>query len=156
MRRDRVTLDVADVSWVDADEPPVKPRLEIDISQSEAGVQDRLRDESGALLEADELDFAYRLQSPLEDADSGVVGVTNRLTGSYILELNESPATVLQFIKAARHYGEQAAEDAGEYGVDITLDGEALARYDKQMFLVYDDEGNLLRQHSLIPGGVEL
>jgi hypothetical protein len=28
--------------------------------------------------------------------------------------------------------------------------------YDKSTFLVYNDEGNLLRQHSLIPSGVEL
>jgi hypothetical protein len=85
-----------------------------------------------------------------------VVGVTNRVTGDFVLELNESTEDVFRFIRAAREYGRTADVDDGRYRVEISLDGDDLVAYEKQTFLVYDAEGNLLRSESLIPSGVEL
>lgn len=119
-------------------------------------LRERLTGPDGDVLEARETDAALRLQGPLEDDTTGVVSVTNRITGEFILELNEDAEDVLQFIRAARGYGEDAADDEGRYEVAITLDGDPFVSYDKRTFLVYDDEGSLLRQHSLIPSGVEL
>jgi hypothetical protein len=112
-------------------------------------------DDDGDLLTADQIDVAFRLREPLGEADDpeGVVGVTNRYTGDFILELNETATDVLPFIHAARD-----ATDDGDarYRVEIDVDGERLVAYDKDTFLVYDHEGNLLRSESLIPSGVEL
>jgi hypothetical protein len=81
--------------------------------------------------------------------------VTNRVTGEFVLELNADADAVLEFIDAARAYGKTTDDDV-RYRVELSIDGEPLTEYGKSTLLVYDVDGNLLRQHSLIPSGVEL
>ncbi|QSW98349.1 DUF5793 family protein [Haloterrigena alkaliphila] len=156
MRREHFTLDVSNVDWVETDGEPSKPSVSIDFTGPATMLRERLTGPDGDVLEAGETDVALRLQGPLGEDTDGVVSVTNRVTGEFILELNEPAQDVLTFIQAARGYGEDATEDDGRYEVEITLDGDGFVSYDKRTFLVYDEEGNLLRQHSLIPSGVEL
>ena len=156
MRRDYFTLDVSNVDWVDGDGEPSKPTVSIDFEGPVATLEERLTDPDGNPLPAEETDVAFRYKDDVGDDDAvGVVSVTNRLTGDFVLELNEEADDVGAFITAARRYGEQAGDD-GEYRVDIALGGEDFVSYEKSTFLVYDNEGNLLRNHSLIPSGVEL
>lgn len=157
MRRDYFTLDVGGVDWVEGGGEPATPTVVIDFEGPPEEFKRRLTGFDGDLLEAAETDVALRLQSDLDDEEaSGVVSVTNRETGDFVLELNEDAENVLQFIHAARAYGKEADADEGRYRVRIEVDGEELVTYDKSTFLVYDQEGNLLRQHSLIPSGIEL
>ena len=158
MRREHFTLDVDNVDWVETGEEPSKPSVSIEFTGPSAMLRERLTGPEGELLEAGETDVALRLQGPLGDDTAGVVSVTNRITGEFILELNEDADDVLRFISAARGYGEAESDEEGRYEVEITLEDEddPFVRYDKRTFLVYDDEGSLLRQHSLIPSGVEL
>ena len=156
MRREHFTLDVDNVDWVESDGEPSKPSVSIDFTGPATTLRERLTDHDGDVLEAAKTDVALRLQGPLGSDVAGVVSVTNRITGEFILELNEDAEDVLQFIRAARSYGETTSDDEGRYAVDISLDGEEFVTYDKRTFLVYDADGNLLRQHSLIPSGVEL
>ncbi len=153
MRRDYFDLSV---ERVDGAADPGKPLVRIDFHGPEGLLRDRLSDVEGDLLAAEETDVAFRLQDALDEPDpAGVVAVTNRVTGDFVLELNEEADDVLDFIGAARAYGD-AADDDGGYRVVITVDGEELVTYDKRTLLVYDAEGNLLRSESLIPSGVEL
>ncbi|ELY27791.1 hypothetical protein C500_14121 [Natrialba magadii ATCC 43099] len=156
MRREHFTLHVSNVDWVETDEEPSKPSVSIDFTGPAAMLRERLTGPGDEVLDAGETDVALRLQEPLDGDAAGVVSVTNRVTGDFILELNEEATDVLRFIRAARGYGEEENDDDGRYEVEITLDGEQFVTYDKRTFLVYDDEGSLLRQHSLIPSGVEL
>lgn len=156
MRRDHFTLDVDDVDWVETDGEPRKPSVSIDFTGPATDLRERLTGPDGEFLDAGETDVALRLQGSLGDGVEGVVSVTNRVTGDFIIELNEDATGVLRFIRAARGYGEVATDDEGRYEVLIAVDGEELVTYDKRTFLVYDCDGNLLRQHSLIPSGVEL
>jgi len=157
MRRDYFDLTVDGVGdGADSRSPPL---VRIDFHGPEELLRDRLSggesDGDDDLLTADEIDVAFRLREPLDEADDpeGVVGVTNRYTGDFVLELNETATDVLPFIHAAR----DATEDGdAQYRVEIDVDGERLVAYDKDTFLVYDHEGNLLRSESLIPSGVEL
>ncbi|WP_418282288.1 DUF5793 family protein [Halorubrum sp. DTA98] len=155
MRRDYFDLTVEGVSD-DADDP-MMPLVRIDFHGPEGLLRERLSNADGKLLSAAEIDVALRLREPLSDGHDieGVVGVTNRFTGDFVLELNETAADVLPFIRAAREYGD-ATDDEARYRVEIDIDGERLVSYDKGTFLVYDHEGNLLRGESLIPSGVEL
>ncbi|QLG62876.1 DUF5793 family protein [Halorarum salinum] len=157
MRRDYFELDVEQVDWVDTDGEPRQPRVYIDFHGPDGLLRDRLTGSDGELLEAEETDVAFRLRESHEGNPSakGVVGVTNRITGDFVLELNEEADDVLRFIRAAREYGRHDASD-GSYRVEISVDGERLVTYEKRTFLVYDREGNLLRRESLIPPGVEL
>jgi hypothetical protein len=157
MRRDYFTLEVDNVDWVEDDGSPGKPSVTIDFEGPASTLRERLTAPDGELLVAAETDVAYRLQSGLDEPDAeGVVSVTNRITGDYVLELNEDADGVLRFIRAAREYGKDSDGDDGHYDVTILIDAEHVASYEKNTFLVYDQDGNLMRQHSLIPSGVEL
>ncbi|SFR45916.1 DUF5793 family protein [Halogeometricum limi] len=158
MRRDYFELDVEHIDWVETDEPPEKPSVRIDFHGPEGMLTDRLTDAEGKPLDDGETDVAYRLQGDVTDPDAtGVVSVTNRITGDFVLELNEDADDVLRFIRAAREYGESAADgEDGQYRVEIRTDDGDTVVYEKRTFLVYDADGNLLRGHSLIPSGVEL
>lgn len=158
MRRDYFELDVANVDWVEEGGDPEQPRVLIDFRGPEELLRERLTGAGDDLLEAEEIDVAYRMQESHEDDPeaTGVVGVTNRITGDFVFELNEEADDVLQFIQAAREYGKAADDEDGRYRVDIELEGESLVTYEKSTFLVYDADGSLLRTESLIPSGVEL
>lgn len=155
MERDKATITVDNVTWVEEGAEPVRPAITIDVANGGPAIRERL-EADGTLLGADEVDVALRLQDSLAADTVGVLGVANRLTGEYILELNVSASTVVEFVRAARAYGETGADDEGEYEVALQLEGTPVVRYEKRTLLVYDEEGGLLRQHSLIPSGVEL
>lgn len=157
MRRDYFELEVEHIGWVDTDGEPRQPHVYIDFHGPDGVLQERLSRTDGELLSGEETDVAFRLQEPPEDNPdaAGVVGVTNRITGDFVLELNEQADDVLRFIRAAREYGRRDGDD-GSYRVEITVDGDPLVTYEKDTFLVYDPGGNLLRRESLIPPGVEL
>ncbi|QDX41322.1 DUF5793 family protein [Salarchaeum sp. JOR-1] len=156
MRRQEFTLNVTDIDWVDDDDaPPERPTVTIDFTGS-AALEDRLTDADGDLLDGDEIDVAFRLQGDVDDQDTtGVVAVTHRLTGDFVLELNEDADDVLQFIRAAREYG-RVADTEKRYRVHIHRGGEHVVTYEKDTFLVYNTDGDLLRRHSLIPSGIEI
>jgi hypothetical protein len=156
MRREHFTLDVSNVDWAETDGTPAKPSVSIDFTGPTTELRTRLAAPDGDVLDASETDAALRLQEPLDAAADGVVSLANRTTGEFVLELNEDADNVLRFIRAARSYGEQALDDEGRYEIRILFDGEQFVSYDKQTFLVYDENGSLLRDHSLIPSGIEL
>jgi hypothetical protein len=152
MRRDYFTLDVTNVDG----EAETAPVVRIDFDGPSEQLTDRLTDDAGDLLAAEELDVAYRLHGPVNDEDTtGVVAVTNRVTGEFILELNADARDVVRFVDAARAYGKTTDTDT-RFVVEVAVDGDPLVEYEKSTLLVYDPEGGLLRQHSLIPSGVEL
>ncbi len=156
MRREQFALDVRNIDWVETNGEPCQPLARITVTGNTEQLQARLKDVDGKRLTADMIDVAYRLKASVE-ADPiavGVVGVANRLTGDFIFETNEDADDVFRFIRAAREYGKQANTD-DRYCIEIVADGETIT-FEKGTFLVYDDDGELLRSQSLIPSGVEL
>jgi heat shock protein HspQ len=82
-----------------------------------------------------------------------VFSLSNRVTGEFVLEVNTDAGPVLDLVETAR----EGADGRGAcYRVVVRQDETDVATYEKETLLVYDEEGNLLRQHSLIPSGVEL
>ena len=157
MRRDYFELDVSNIDWVDEGGDPSKPNVVIEFTGPTADLRDRLTDHDDNLLNANDTDVTFRLMDDAEDADArGVVAVTNRLTGDFVLELNQDADDVLQFIRAAVRYGEATDDGDGHYRVELHVDGDELIVYEKSTFLVYSADGDLLRSQSLIPSGVEL
>ncbi|KAB1196748.1 MULTISPECIES: DUF5793 family protein [Haloferax] len=157
MRRDYFELDVRDVGWHEEDGTPRQPTVSIDFYGPPEELRERFSAPDGAVLAAEDLDVSLRLQGPIDDTDTrGVVSVTDRLTGDYVLELNADAEDVLQFIGAAREYGRSTDDTDGRYRVDVAIENEHFATFEKSTFLVYDTEGSLLRGQSLIPSGVEL
>jgi hypothetical protein len=160
MRRDYFELTVEHVDWVETGDDPEQPTVRIDFHGPEGLLRDRLTGPEGEQLSAEGTDVSFRLRGADAETDAGeetgVVAVTNRVTGEFVLELNETADDVLRFIQAAREYGRHAEDGDGRYRVQVAVEGDPLATYEKRTFLVYDAEGNLLRSESLIPSGVEL
>lgn len=156
MRRDYFTLDVRDHTWVDEGDEPERPTVMIDFEGPASLLRNRLTGESATPLDEAEIDVTFRFQSDIDSDDAtGVVSVTDRMTGEYVLELNASAGKIFDFIRAAREFSDRSDGD-DRYAIEIRIDGENVVTYEKRTFLVYTKEGNLLREQSLIPSGVEL
>ncbi|EMA37976.1 DUF5793 family protein [Halococcus hamelinensis] len=155
MRREYFDLHVSNTDWVSAEDEPRKPTIVIAFEGPREVLETRLAGTDEGLVEASETDVNYRFHAD-GPAGDGVLSVTNRITGDFVLELNATADGVLEFIRAARAYGERAADGDGRYQLVVRFEDEELLAHEKSTFLVYNHEGNLVRQHSLIPGGVEL
>ncbi len=158
MRREHFDLDVRNLDWLTAGGDPEQPVAHIQFSGPKDELIERLTATDGSPLDAGEIDVAFRLRDPFEEstAAAGVVGVANRFTGDFVFETNESAEDVFEFIHAAREYGQQANRPDGRYRIELSIVGDETVTYEKGTFLVYDDTGDLLREQSLIPSGVEL
>lgn len=151
MRRDYFTLTVDGVNDASSEQPVVIITYEGPTEQLESRLQ-----KGSSLLTDEEVDIAYRLQDSLdEEGASGVVALADRVTGEYVLELNADAADVFAFVEAAREFGDRSDTES-RYRIVLETDDEQLATYDKSTLLVYNADGQLLRNESLIPSGVEL
>ena len=146
MRRDHFTLTTSHTG----DSADGVPTLCLEYSGPGGNLTARLEAETGSLPDGDDIDAAFRLQTPLEaDDSSGVFSISRRLTGEYIFEATGAADDILAVVAAAR-------ADAGEYRLRIERPGGEPITMHLETLLVYDPAGELLRQQSLIPSGVEL
>ena len=155
MRREYFELHVTNTDPLSAEGEPRKPTIAIAFDGPDEVLERRLAGTDDGLVEAHETDVNYRFHEAGPDG-TGVLSITNRITGDFVLELNADAEGVLEFIRAARAYGEHAADGDGRYRITVSLTDREVLSHEKSTFLVYNHEGNLVRQHSLIPGGVEL
>lgn len=155
MRRDQFSVEIRGLEAEEEGADPPRPEVVIDFRGDTDTLVDHLTGPDGDPLGAEETDVSLRLLGSVDDDPRGVFAVTDRLTGDFVLELNVDAADVFDFVRAARRYGEHAGDD-GRYRVEIRVEGEPYVAYEKTTLLVYNDEGDLLRKESLIPGGVEL
>jgi hypothetical protein len=148
MRRDNVTLHV------NGDDGPV-PTIVLEYDGPTELLRERLDGVDGGSSTAEGLDVAYRLTTPLDaDEPAGVFSLTDRLTGEYVLEVDVAADPIRELIAAARRDDEPSGDATGCYRIELRA--AEVRNFEKETLLVYDDEGSLLRQHSLIPSGVEL
>ena len=143
MRRDYFTVAVRS-------DPPDEgaPTVSIDYDGPAEILGERLTTGSST-LDAGEIDVTFRRQA---DSDDGVLSLTNRLTGEYILEAAVPADEMDALVEAA----DDRAEEDAQYELRVTDQAGKSLVYEKHTLLVYDHDGSLLRQQSLIPGGVEL
>ena len=151
MRRDYFTLTATGVT---ADESS-SPTLSVAYEGPTEEFEDRLRRGSDR-LEGDGIDVTYRLRDSLDDdSPMGVFAVSDRVTGEYVLELNAEADEIRSVVEAVGDGGD--GDGNGRYRLLIeSEDGREMAAYDKSTLLVYDEDGELLRDRSLIPSGVEI
>lgn len=146
MRRDYFDADVRNVA--DDEELPV---VAISFDGPAGVLSERMNTDDGT-LDASEIDVTYRLTDAGGGGETGVLSVANRLTGEFVLEVPLDPQETFSLVRAAKRF----EDDDARYRVRLT-DGDGKSTiYDKSTLLVYDADGSLLRQKSLIPGGVEL
>ena len=147
MRRDHFTVTAENI----APETDAMPTLAVTYSGPAGTLTARLESATGTLPDGEDVDAAFRLQAPVDADDAtGVFSLSRRLTGDFVLEANADAEAVFALVDAARR------ADGTEYRIRIERSGADDVGIQKETLLVYDDEGSLLRQHSLIPSGVEL
>mgnify|MGYP000303695803 CR=1 FL=1 len=154
------------------------PSLDIAFDGPAEALSEQFGQGAGETVEEGDVDAAFRLVDRAEtDEQWGVFSLTHRLTGSYLLEVNVQAAALSALVatardddgtyrvRIARNDGESATGEAAGNDADdedlTTGDANAVATedpivYDLEALLVYDGNGDLLRERSLIPSGVEL
>ena len=147
MRRDHFTLSAENL----APEAAEAPTLTVSYSGPPGTLTARLEAETGTPPSGSDVDVTYRLL-PADDgtARTGVFALSRRLTGDFVLEANGDADDLFALVDAARERDDTA------YSIRIERSGADDIVMDKETLLVYDEDGSLLRQHSLIPSGVEL
>lgn len=156
MRREQFTLDVTDIDWVGGDADPCIPCLQIRFHGDADTLSSRFEGAHGGPLDAIDIDVTVRLQGDVEVAGThGIVAITSRVTGDYLLEGGLAADNVIAFIRAARRFGDHT-EGTSRYLVRLLAEGDAISEHEKHTLLVYSHDGDLLRHHSLIPSGVEV
>lgn len=145
MRRDHFTLSAENL----APEAAEAPTLTVSYSGPPGTLTARLDAETGTPPSGNDVDATYRLL-PDDDSQVGVFALSRRVTGDYVLEANGDADEIYTLVDAARE------RDDTTYRIRIERSGAGDVVMDKETLLVYDEDGNLLRQHSLIPSGVEL
>ena len=144
MRRDHFEVELSGV-----DESSNQPVISITYDGPDGMLTDRLAAEDGTLDAAD-LDVTYRLTAGGDSGPTGVLSITDRLTGDFVLETNAEPDAIESLVEAA------SDGDEASYRLRLTDSEGKSTVYDKELLLVYDDGGSLRRGESLIPAGVEL
>ncbi len=149
MRRDYFTLEATGVQSEESDQPTLQIAYAGPIEELESQLR---RGETQ--LGADEIDIAYRFQDSLEaDEPKGVLAIADRVTGEYVLELNADANAVFSITDAV------ADGEDGETSYRVVIergDDDEITTYEKSTLLIYDHDGELLRERSLIPSGVEI
>jgi len=147
MRRDHFTLSAEHLDPQSDD----GPTLVVSYSGPPGTLTARLEAETGTPPSGDDVDASFRLLPDDDGADAdGVFGLSRRLTGDFVLEANANAEDIFELVDAAREADETA------YRIRIERPGAETVVMEMETLLVYDDEGSLLRQQSLIPSGVEL
>jgi hypothetical protein len=150
MRRDYFTLNTTGASADESGRPVLRviyegPRSEL---ETRLDPEDRVIDDDG-------IDVTYRIRDAAGTDVMGVLAVTDRVTGEYVLELDADADSIFAVTAEASDRGEHDGT-AGYRLVIETDDGERLATYEKSTLLVYGEDGDILRDRSLIPSGVEI
>lgn len=149
MRRDHFTVVTESLD----PEAAAKPTLDIEYDGPEETLTGQLTATDGTIVDPENIDAAFRLQDDVDSEDeTGVFSLTHRITGEYLLECNAVVETILSLVTAAR----EATEDDASYRIRIHREDGGPVTFDLDALLVYGAEGDLLRQNSLIPSGVEL
>ncbi len=149
MRRDHFTVVTESLDPADAP----TPTIDVNYDGPTETLTAQLTTAEGELVSESEIDAAFRFQeSPDEEDPIGVFSLTHRITGEYLLEYNANGDDIVALAAAAR----ERAEDDASYRIRINREDAQPIIYKLDSLLTYDPDGNLLRNHSLIPSGVEL
>jgi hypothetical protein len=80
----------------------------------------------------------------------GILGISNRFTGAYLLECAVPPWRIEKLLNAVTGAGETST-GTGEYTVVVKANGKHLLAYHTNTLLVITADGELLESRSLLP-----
>lgn len=149
-------MDTNFVDWDETGGPPKKPVLVIHFKGSDSELQDRLESPEAGRPYPNEIDITFRLRSHRDESDaSGVLTISNRLTGEHMLEFETDAKPVFDFVHAVHRYADETGKEV-QYYIDLKSDEGTGWDWEKQVLAVRASDGDLLRGRSLLPTWVEL
>lgn len=150
MRRENFTVAFTNLE----DEAEEIPTVRIEYGGDDDRFDERLAEVFDRGPEPEQIDVTYRHRgSEAEGPLEGVLSLTTRVTGEYVVEANHPASDVHDLVASAR---ERTESGDVQYRVELHPGGSESLVFEKRTLLVYDADGSLLRQKSLIPNGVEL
>jgi hypothetical protein len=156
MWRDNLTAKLTNTNWISTDHPPEQPCININYGGPINHLEDQLQQPDGRRYTSSDFDVNYRFQETKHpESTGGVLSITDRISGEYILEADAYTDRIGTFIHAVNRYADVTGHTP-QYRIVIQASENQVASFEKNGFLVYSSEGQLLRDRSLIPDSVEI
>ena len=154
--RDQTTIELTNTGWLDNGSTPSQPCLRLHITLSSDDLAERFQPGDGSTYRPSDLDLYFRDRSSSRAAvEGGILTVSDRLTGDLLLEAVVNASVIERFVSAVRQYAARTGNDR-KYTVELQCEGTIATSFEKQIFIVYNAENELLRERSVIPAHIEL
>lgn len=157
MDRDRFHVTTLGTHAEGAGDRLAQPELQFQFEGSVEGLRRLLTARLREDTTAEDLEVAFRMLPAAAQGDLGLLSLTDRVTGHYIIETEMAVAPLEEFIHAV---GVSGSDDVGDqdprYRVALYASTEPVTSFEMDLLLVYDADGTLRRTGSLIPSGVDL
>ena len=137
------------VDWAHSKGSPKVPALVVIFEGRSLACIDRLREFSVDESLPEQLDVLFRVN--LEDPDiPGVLGIGNRLTGDYLLEIEVDRTRIFRFVDVVHRYADETGRGV-QYDLWISSGDGLVMDYALQVLQVYSYDGDIIRNRSILP-----
>lgn len=156
MHRREFTVAMRHVEPGSGAETAPLPTLRLQYDGPESTLRSALEGADGTHLSESDIDVSIRLTEAFEDdAQTGVLAVSERLTGDFVCELNVDARRVFDFLAAVTRRA-AAVNGPPKYRIQFVAQTTPIRTYEMDTFLVYTEGGELQESESLLPNGVQL
>lgn len=154
MHRTECTVNTTNLDWEQAQEnSPERPTVIIPVSIPSDAFEEHLRRGDDELLPADDIDVTFRYQTQTETMPgTGVLAVTDNVTGEFIVEANTNPALIDEIVETSKAYAHTTDDEP--FKIRLSCNDRGSYEFIQNLLLVFDRDGDLLRDKSLIPNDV--
>ncbi|WP_128904742.1 DUF5793 family protein [Halorubrum amylolyticum] len=155
MQGDQFTIGFTTTGLAGTGADSGQPVLRLAFDGSRDRLQELLSERLPDDINEEAVDVSFRGLSPSDGTDEGVLSLSDRVTGAYVLEIKTQEEPILEFVQAVREYAARTGHQAA-YRIVMQANAETVTVFEKTLLLVYDANGTLRRHASLIPSDIEL
>jgi hypothetical protein len=149
------TLNTDNTDWVDNNDSPQVPMLKISFDGSSSECWDYLGENSLVRRMPARVDVTFRLQARQDGFNvDGILGVADS-RGEYIVECEGRGGQVVEVVDVANQYADRL-NDSSHYKLWIEANDGLIERWVESTLILYSAEGEILRDMSLIPPGLDI
>lgn len=148
-------LHTSHTGWIETGGTPLTPVLHLQFGGHSEELIDQMSKTGTGNEYPEDIDIAFQLRTSPDDSNAtGVLAVSDRLTGEYLLELEVATERIFAFVRCVHEYAD-ATGDEVEYIVSLDAEDGTAMEFQKNVLLVRMTDGELYRSRSLIPPWVE-
>lgn len=148
-------LHTSHTDWIETGGIPLTPVLHLGFSGHSEELIDQLPNTGTGNEYPDDIDVAIQLRTSPDDSNAtGVLAVSDRLTGEYLLELEVAAERIFAFVRCVHEYADATGDEVG-YIVSLDAEDGTAMEFQKHVLLVRMTNGDLYRSRSLIPPWVD-